>query len=50
MKTLRAILLLVIAVLAVVYLIARPWTPFWVDMGVILIGLGIALFKWMNKR
>lgn len=36
--------------LLVVYIFARPWTPFLVDMLVGIFGAGIAIFEWMTSR
>lgn len=33
----------------VVYFFARPWTPFWVDMLVGIVGAGVALWGWARK-
>ncbi len=49
MKTLKAISLIVLAALCVTYLMARPFTPFWLDSAVIIFAIGILLFKWLAK-
>lgn len=50
MKTVKSVLLLAFAALAVAYLVARPWTPLWVDTSVIVLAIGIALANWIKNQ
>ena len=46
---LKAIFFWIFIILMIVYFFARAWTPFWIDLCVILAALAIALLKFLNK-
>jgi hypothetical protein len=50
MKIIEAIIFLIITSLMVIYVIVRPWAPFWMDASVILIAILVALYSLIDKE
>ena len=46
----RQILFVIFLCVLVTYLIARPWTPFWVDITVGVIALAVVLWEIVKSK